>query len=445
MIRGMKPKVGLMTLSLENERIDLAIKWNKIAIEKLKEKNIEVVFKEELIYNIEDSIKATKEFISNEVDCIIYLIGTWIYVPTLVNAALESRVPILLWSIKDPATFSITGAGIAHGSLDEIGLKHKFIYGSPEDEEILEKIITYIYASTLKTRLSKMKLGLIGGKPLGMYTTMVDMSQIKSLFGVEIEHVDQYRVFLEAENMDERKVNEIYNLIKKDFGKILCPNEKIFRSIRLYHALKKIIAEDKYDFITVKCAEEMLNQYVSYCLAVALLNDDGIVTACEGDINAALTMQILYMLSGEPVVFADVNDIDLKDNVLRLVNCGAIATRLAKSRKDVDLETQYEYMGKQQGCTTVFCCKPGKVTLARLSRIKGKYVMLIATGEAFEQPKEKFKESREKWPHAFIKIDGDIEKLIENTRSNHMHMVYGDYKDFLIEFCKLMDIESIVV
>jgi len=434
-----------MTLSLPRERIDLAIKWNKIAIEKIKERNIDVIFKEELVYNIEDSLKTTKEFISKGVDCIIYLIGTWIYVPMVVNAALECNVPILLWSIKDPATFSLTGAGITHGSLDEIGIKHKFIYGSPEDEEVLNKIVTYAYASMLKNGLKKQKLGLIGGKPSGMYTTMVDMSQIKSLFGIEIEHVDQYRVFLEAENVNEKIINETYENIKNDFGKILCSKEKILKSIRLYHALKKIVNEDKYDFIAVKCADEMLNYYVSYCLAVALLNDDGIITACEGDLNAALTMQILHMLSNEPVVFADVNDIDLNNNILRLVNCGAIATKLAKSRKDVDLELQYEYMGKQQGCTTVFCCKPGKVTLARLSRVKGKYVMLIASGEAFEETKEKFKETREKWPHAFIKIDGNIEKLLENIRSNHMHMVYGDYKDTLIEFCKLMDIEPIVI
>ncbi|MEM3063539.1 MAG: hypothetical protein QW303_08375, partial [Nitrososphaerota archaeon] len=209
-------------------------------------------------------------------------------------------------------------------------------------------------------------IGLLGGKPSGMYTTMVDMSQIKSLFGIEIEHVDQYRVFLEAENVDEKIINETYENIKNDFGKILCSEEKILKSIGLYYALKKIINEDKYDFIAVKCADEMLNYYVSYCLAVALLNDEGIVTACEGDINAALTMQILHMLSNEPVVFADVNDVDINNNILRLVNCGAIATKLAKSRKDVDLGLQYEYMGEKQGCTTVFCCKPGKVTLARL-------------------------------------------------------------------------------
>ena len=134
-----------MTLSLPRERTDLAIKWNKIAIEKIKGKNIDIIFKEELIYNIEESLKNTKEFISKGVDCIIYLIGTWIYVPMIVDAALESNVPILLWSIKDPATFSLTGAGIAHGSLDEIGIKHKFIYGSPEDEKVLNKNLDIIF------------------------------------------------------------------------------------------------------------------------------------------------------------------------------------------------------------------------------------------------------------------------------------------------------------
>ncbi len=101
-------------------------------------------------------------------------------------------------------------------------------------------------------------------------------------------------------------------------------------------------------------------------------------------------------------------------------------------------------MSKKGGATTIFCCKPGRVTLARLARIKGQYVMHIATGEAFEQPKVMFKEAREKWPHAFIKLDGDAERFVQNCRSNHMHMSYGDLKDELVEVCEILQIKPII-
>ena len=109
----------------------------------------------------------------------------------------------------------------------------------------------------------------------------------------------------------------------------------------------------------------------------------------------------------------------------------------------MDLGYQFEYMGEGRGVTTIFCCKPGKVTLARLVRIKGAYHLFISGGEAFEQPKEKFKEAKEVWPHAFIKMDDEPVSFIQEARSNHIHMIYGDYKKELFALCKILGIRTI--
>lgn len=439
------PKLGLITVSLSRERTDLAEKWDNVALQKLIGAGLEVLHPKKLALAVEETVNASKELKEKNADCLIYLIGTWIYAPQVVTAARKAPLPFILWCPRDPLSFSLVGAAITHGSLDELGIKHKYLYGSPEDPNVVEDIVSFARAAMVVRRMDGARLGLIGGKSMGMYTAMVDMTQVKDVFGVEIEHVDQYRMILEAEKVSEEAVRRTLGEIKREFGKIFPPEEKMMKSIRLYHALKKIVDADHYDFIAVKCQPEVINDYVSCCLPVALLNDDGLVTACECDLNAALTMQMLHILADQPVLFADVNDLDLKTGVLRLVNCGAVATRLAKSRKDVDWGLQYEYMGRQQGCTTVFCCRPGRVTLARLGRIRGKYVMLIAVGEAFEQPKERFKETREVWPHAFIRLDGDPAKFFHNNRSNHIHMVYGDFEKELIEICELLGIEPITI
>ena len=47
------------------------------------------------------------------------------------------------------------------------------------------------------------------------------------------------------------------------------------------------------------------------------------------------------------------------------------------------------------------------------------------------------------WPHALVKIKGDMEKFIENLRSEYIHMTYGNLKDDIKEFCKMFDIELI--
>jgi len=439
-----KARVGLITVSLPRERVDLARHWNRIAREELeKSGGLDVLSRDDLALNVEDTVATARAFARDGVHSIVYLLGTWIYAPQVVRAIQEVPLPAIVWSPRDPASFSLTAAGVTHGSLDEIGLAHAFLYGSPQEPEVIQEIRRFARAAFAVGRMRGHKLGLIGGRVAGMYTTMVDMAQVTALFGADIEHVDQYRVILEAEKVPPAAVEGTIGTLRREFGTIHPPAEMVARSARLYHAVRKIVEEDGFDTIAVKCQDEVIGTYVSYCLPVSLLNDEGIVTACESDLNAALTMRVLNLLTEQAVLFADVNDVSLEEKTLRLVNCGSIPSTLAVSRKDVDLGLQYEYLGEKQGCTTIFCCKPGRVTLARLSRVKGRYVMLIATGRAFEQPKERFEEVRGAWPHAFVTLDGDPRRFVQNLRSNHMHMVYGEAEGELEKVCELLGIEPV--
>lgn len=441
-----KARVGLVTVSLPRERVDLARHWNRIAREELEKRGgLCVLSRDDPALSVEDTVATARAFARDGVQSIVYLLGTWIYAPQVVRAMQEVAVPAIVWSPRDPASFSLTAAGVTHGSLDEVGLAHTFLYGSPHDPEVIQEIRHFARAAFAVCRMKGHKLGLIGGRVAGMYTTMVDMAQVTALFGADIEHVDQSRVILEAEKVPAAAVQETIDILRREFGTIHPPAEMVARSARLYHAIRKIVEQEAFDTIAVKCQDEVIGNYVSYCLPVSLLNDEGIVTACESDMNAALTMRILNLLTDQAVLFADVNDLDIEKKTLRLVNCGSIPSTLAVSRKEVDIGLQYEYLGEKQGCTTLFCCKPGRVTLARLSRVKGRYVMLIAAGRAFEQPKERLEEVRGAWPQAFVTLDGDARRFVQNLRSNHMHMVYAQVEGELEKVCELVGIELISI
>jgi L-fucose isomerase len=437
--------IGLITLTLPTERMDLAEKWDKLAFAKLSDSGLAVLHHEKLVTTTEDAINASKNLESNGAQCLVYLLGTWIHATQILQAVKQVSLPFIIWSIPDPATFSLTGGGVTHGSLDEIGIEHRFVYGSPNSPAVIREIISYARAAMVVHVLMGAKMGNIGGITMGMYTSMVDYGQVIDIFGVEIEHMDQYQWVLEAEKVPKKDVDATYTWLRQEFGKIFAPEEIVRKSIRLYLGLKTLVKDRNYKLISIKGQPEIIDNYTSACLAVALINDDEIPCACEGDLNAALTMYILSLLANQPALFADVNFIDTEKNMLRAVNCGAMATMLAKSRKNVEWGHQYEVMGKGRGMTTIFCCRPGEVTLARLSRVKGRYVMLITTGIAFEQPKEVFKEAVDIWPHAFIKLDGDSKRFLENCRSNHIHMVYGNFKGDLIAICKILGIEPIII
>lgn len=442
-MNGPKKSVGLITLSLPRERTDLAEAFDKNALEALKAKGFDVHTHDGLVFDTNQCLAAACELEEKGVDCILILLGTWVFAPTVVDTVKAFNIPFGIWAEDNPASFSLTAGGIVHGSLDEHGLAHRFFYGSPKSEELLEEITAFIGGASCVQELSGQRLCVVGGRVMGMYTTMVDIIQVKNLFGVEVEHIDSVRVYLDAENIPNEEVTEFREWLSQTLGNIDIEDQRLDKSIRLYLALKNILKTEGYEIAAIKCQEEMINCYSCFCLANSLLNDDGLTVACETDINAALSMRILKTVSGGIALFGDVNHLDFEENTLRIVNCGSMPGLMAESRKEVDLAEQYEYMGRSRGATTVLSIKDSPVTLARLSRIKGKYVMVAAQGQAQKLPKERFKEAREFWPHAFIKLDCNAREFVRHIRSNHMHVCFGSHLDALKEFCALKDIECI--
>ncbi|NLL61822.1 MAG: hypothetical protein GX240_03435 [Candidatus Atribacteria bacterium] len=436
-----KIKVGVITLALPRERVDLAREFHFNAISSLKANNFDIYYPDELTFNTEDCIGYAREFKEKGVCAILLLLGTWVDSPTVIDTIREVQVPFAIWSEDNPASFSLTAGGIVHGSLDELGLEHKFFYGSTNSIVLLEQIVNYIKACSIIKGLNNQKLCLVGGRVPGMYTTMADIIQLKKVFGIELEHVDSLQVYLEAKNAPEEEIKELKRLYLPQFGSIEPEEQIIDKSLRLYFALRKIFIDRNYKVAAVKCMDEMINRYCSFCLANSLLNDEGYTVSCEGDIYGAISMHILRLASGDTALFGDINHLDYQEKMLRIVNCGSMPSLMSGKRKEVDLACQYDYLSEAGGATTAFSVKDSTVTAARLFRVKGNLGMVLFNGNTVKQPKERLKESRENWPQAFMKFDYDAEKLVQNFRSNHMHLCFGNCLNIIKEFCNLKNID----
>jgi len=145
--------------------------------------------------------------------------------------------------------------------------------------------------------------------------------------------------------------------------------------------------------------------------------------------------------------FTDVSYYDYEENMVSLCNCGSQPTDFAKSRKDVVWVTEglREFTWKLGGTCPRYIGAPEKLTLARLSRIGGKYVMLITTGQAIKVPLKKIKETNTQHPYIFVRLDCKQEDFIESLRSNHIHVVKGNYREELVKTCEVLDIRIILL
>jgi len=449
----MKPRIGLMTVSLPPELStvppeavqaadDLGVRAEKA----FRGLGMDVVRIAKQCQSVEASTAAAKELMAADVDCVIFMVGSWIYVPIVCTPAQMLTVPFILWGVPEYITGALVPACITHGSLDELGIKHKFVKGFPEDDALLKDVGCFARSAMVVNRMKGMRYGLFGGRCMYMYTAAPDPIQVQKLFGVETVHVDEFMLVFKAKEFPDDKIQAFYRDLKKEYGRIEPPDEVMNRSIRMYFALKELVKEYDLDFVGLKCMPEVQGNYVSHCLSVALNINEGLICGCEADTNGALSMEILHLLSGGPAGFGDVFDVRNSDKSVRIVNCGSNATDFAVNHKDVDWGYQYDFIaaGPGRGATTVFVNKPGRVTTARLARISGDYVMHIASGEAYTEPKSKMKEARDRWPHLFLRLDGDPDAFYQNCRSNHQHWTYGNYVDELVSVCDLLGIRPIV-
>ncbi len=337
----------------------------------------------------------------------------------------------------------------------ELGVHAHLVYGLFDDAATQARVNSLLTAASAAMGLRGQVLGVGGGRSMGMVTAVCDPNEVRLKFGVEIDHFEQMEVIEQAEAMADDRAAAFLAWMKETFGEIVAAEDVVIRQIRLYLALQDLIAEKDYDFLAVKCLPELPSIYTTFCLAHAILGDSAddqgpkerVVFACEADINAALTMQILKLLAGGPVLFADLTEYDPEAGILTTCNCGSQPTDFARSKRDVRWEREgvHEFEWQYGGTCPQHVARAGRATLARLSRAAGQYEMLIAPADVVEMPREKLRETIWERPHTYLKLLCERDCFLDAVRSNHIHLVYGDWAAELAEVCAILGIRPVVL
>ncbi|MEU5266611.1 hypothetical protein [Amycolatopsis sp. NPDC021455] len=210
------------------------------------------------------------------------------------------------------------------------------------------------------------------------------------------------------------------------------------------------------DFTGVKGQPELTRHFATMDVAEAFLNDpydwngpkETHVCATEADMDGALTMQLMKHLSGTPVLFADVRHHHADRDIWDLCNSGQHATWFA-ARSDDPAENLARvtlhpavFFFPAGGGSVHHIAAPGRMTLARLTRLDGAYRMQLMLGE-FENYDEATTSALEarstpEWPHAFARLDVPAETFLARFGANHIHAVPGDRRAELREVCDLL-------
>lgn len=399
------------------------------------------------------------------VEVTIFNYAIWCYPQFTVAAQNFAPGPYLLFSNLHPSECGMVGMLAAAGSLDQIGVPYKKLWGTVKDENTKGKMISFLKSAAAVSRLKGLTFGNFGGRPLGMYTAVANLEQWQREFGIDVENIEQDDIIRAGETIDADKVENAFRWLSERVGSIQYDGkgftpEKLKTQIRSYYGLRKIIDERGLDFIGIKAHGDLTDRYCTMDVAEAFLNDpydfDGpkepIVAATESDMDGALTMQILKHLTGKPVLFCDVRHYDFENNVWFFSNSGTHATFFAGASyvPEENLKNVTFYPESKDypasGASVHHFAKAGHMTFARLTRKNGKYRMTIVPAELVEFSREKMLQMGSTvtpaWPIAFARLKVTPDFFLENYPCNHIHGVYGDCVEDLLNVAKLLGIET---
>ena len=425
----------------------------------------QVITGEEIVWTNEGAVREAKRLAAAGCDCTIFNFAVWAF-PHL--PALASRFapgPLLLFSNVNPQYPGLVGMLASAGGLNQAGTRFARAYGEIEDEKTYARVRAFVRAAGAVSRLRGQTFGLVGGRPMGMYTATADPAQWLKIFGVDVEHIDQGELVRLAPAVPEAKVESAFRWLEEQVGHIhydgkqLTP-EKLKTQIRATEVMKRLIAEYRLDFSGIKAQPELTNTFCTMDVTEAFLNDpydwDGPhephVCATEADMDAALTMQIFKHLTNTPVLFADVRHYHADLEIWDLVNSGEHATYFAARsfdpKENLPLVHFYPegFYFPAGGASVHHLAHPGEVTFARLTRRDSQYWLAIVRGEFVRYDPEKndtlMRQTTFEWPHAFARFSCSADEFLATYASNHIHAVYGDWVRELQTVAELLGIEA---
>jgi L-fucose isomerase-like protein len=391
----------------------------------------------------------------DDLDAVVFFSGTWVWAAHLVGSLREfagTRKAIVLWTCPGSQGWRPVGGLVLHGGLREVGIAHRWVYGRHDDPVEIARIVSYCRAAHERRRLSNSTLGAFGGRGMGQTCGVADPSQWMRVFGIDIDSRDTAELVRVAGAVTAGELAAARRDLAKRFAETIPAGEVADRSIRLYLAIREIVRREGWEFYTIQSFPGLGDDYGATCFAQSMMLDDGWGTSTLSDFNTALTVKLLTDLSRERVYYGDLQHIDKPNREIKIIGDGACPPSLAgKAGPAGFAEHGIPTEGSAGGLSVKLVCKPGRGVLARLGRANGEFEMAVARCEVFEpQGAELERRKRECgipfWPHAFVRVEGDIQRLVECWNNEYAVLGYGEHLyDELAAFCELTGIRPLLI
>ena len=197
--------------------------------------------------------------------------------------------------------------------LGNIGVEGRILHGT--NDEIISAVMETHGSASLRGRI-----GLFGQPSDWLIASGVDRDYLHQHYGIETIDIDLQRLIDGIKTIPQTEAEKMAQTILKRAKGVVEPSDAdMLEAAKAYLAIKRICQEEHLDAMTIRCFDIVKACGTTSCLALALLNDEGIVAGCEGDMQTLMSMFLAKRLCCEAAFMA--NPSQLTDKTAMLAHC----------------------------------------------------------------------------------------------------------------------------
>lgn len=388
---------------------------------------------------------------TRELDCLIVCVAGWVPTHAVIRVTDAFRhLPVLLWGLcgwkengKIVTTAAQAGTTAIRPALEAMHYRFKYVYSVIGKPEPIEKIGAFVSAAHAAKLLRSARVGSMGYRDMLLYGTQYEGNSMRGQLGVEVEPFEMLEVVQNIEQLDPKEIAENIAFVKTNwaFDKP-CDDGVIETGVKYALAVGKKIKERGYKAVTLIDVDGMkkLLGFPPAMVFMLLERNYGVLTVPENDVMGAVTQLIANGLTGDIVPYLEYYEFFEQSMLIGVPDYVPAAATEGQTHV---LPTAFGLLSAS--LLNVSRVKTGLVTCLRLIYKDGRYGMHMYLADAKNPPDwEEFG-----WappaPHLpsleVFPRDCTVEEFAQKVSSQHVIVCYGDHREAVTDFCRLLDID----
>lgn len=224
--------------------------------------------------------------------------------------------PLVL--VAHPSQNSLPAALEALARVEQEGGRGRIVY--LDGDAGLAELAALVADLAVRVRLREARIGVLGAPSDWLVASMPPFDVVRRRWGPEVIPIDLDEVlarFGRAPGVAvpaAALVGAARAVREPDVG-------AVEDALSVVPLLRRVAADERLTAVTVRCFDLVTAQRTSGCLALADLNDEGIVAGCEGDLPSTIAMLWARAMFGSTTWMANPSRVDRAAGTVRLAHC----------------------------------------------------------------------------------------------------------------------------